>query len=595
MAVAVGALLVPLSTWFFAVDRTVTEPYLDEVFHVRQAQHYCQGHFDVWDPKITTPPGLYLLSYAFSRLESFQEYIGLGHLRLVPLDCSITGLRALNAVGLILLLLVVRLSYLQRASPETSAHHSLFDHSALNVALFPPLFFFSALYYTDVWSALSVLASYCFLTTAYRDKYGHWMRGTGLLALGLVSLMFRQTNIFWVTAFPAGLVLVKELDRGHEAIRNSMHRRTQGFGDSLYSIAKTSWKMAVIYDPPVRDAQINGTNTSPQHYHFAHPNQSPDYLLTIISIAACLLGIATQPKRLASLFLALAPFLLLAALFLAFILWNGSVVLGDKANHTATLHLPQMLYLWPFTAFFSWPLLLPYLLLTPVVLLTWLPLFSALECAQRFKRAPSLLPRLLLALLLLTLTSAIIHYNTLVHPFTLADNRHYIFYVFRLLLRPWYLRYAASPLYLLSAWACLQTLGTEPTDTQLFAPHPSDLERRLPVPNAQHSARLSFTLVFLATSTLQLVTAPLVEPRYFILPWVFWRLHIPLRIPVWRAGKKRNRGARWSWERWWAEYDHRLWIETAWLVAINAGTGYVFLFWGFAWPQEPGKVQRFMW
>ncbi|KAK1074498.1 glucosyltransferase [Friedmanniomyces endolithicus] len=370
MAVAVGALLVPLSTWLFAVDRTVTEPYLDEVFHVRQAQHYCQGHFDVWDPKITTPPGLYLLSYVFSRLESFQEYIGLSNLRLVPLDCSITGLRALNAVGLILLLLVVRLSYLQRASSETSAHHSLFDHSALNIALFPPLFFFSALYYTDVWSALSVLASFCFLTTAYRDKYGHWKRGVGLLALGLVSLMFRQTNIFWVTAFPAGLVLVKELDRGHEAIRNSMHRRTQGFGDSLYSIAKTSWKMAVIYDPPVRDAQVNGTNKSPQLDQCASPDQTPDYLLTIISITACLLSIATKPKRLASLLLALAPFVLLAGLFLTFILWNGSVVLGDKANHTATLHLPQMLYLWPFITFFSWPLLLPYLLLTPVVLLT---------------------------------------------------------------------------------------------------------------------------------------------------------------------------------------------------------------------------------
>ena len=530
----------------------------------------------------------------FSRLESFQEYIGLSHLRLVPLDCSITGLRALNAVGLILLLLVVRLSYLQRASPETSAHHSLFDHSALNIALFPPLFFFSALYYTDVWSALSVLASYCFLTTAYRDKYGHWKRGIGLLALGLVSLMFRQTNIFWVTAFPAGLVLVKELDRGHEAIRNSMHRRTQGFGDSLYSIAKTSWKMAVIYDPPVRDAQVNGTNSSLQVHHWAHPNQSPDYLLTIISITACLLSIATQPKRLASLLLALAPFLLLAASFLAFILWNGSVVLGDKGNHHATLHLPQMLYLWPFITFFSWPLLLPYLLFTPVILLTWLPLFSALECAQRFKRTPTLLPRLLLILLALTLTCVIIHLNTLVHPFTLADNRHYIFYTFRRLLRPWYLRYAASTLYLLCAWACIQTLGTEPTDTQLFAPTPSNLERRLPVPNGQHSARISFTLVLLATSALQLVTAPLVEPRYFILPWVFWRLHVPLRIPVWRAGR-RDRGGEWSWERWWAEYDHRLWIETAWLVAINVGTGYVFLFWGFAWPQEPGKVQRFMW
>ena len=37
-------------------------PFQDEVFHVRQTQHYCAGNWTVWDPKITTLPGLYLLS-----------------------------------------------------------------------------------------------------------------------------------------------------------------------------------------------------------------------------------------------------------------------------------------------------------------------------------------------------------------------------------------------------------------------------------------------------------------------------------------------------------------------------------------------------
>jgi len=30
----------------------------DEFFHVPQAQKYCAGDY-TWDPKITTPPGLY--------------------------------------------------------------------------------------------------------------------------------------------------------------------------------------------------------------------------------------------------------------------------------------------------------------------------------------------------------------------------------------------------------------------------------------------------------------------------------------------------------------------------------------------------------
>jgi alpha-1,2-glucosyltransferase len=45
----------------------------------------------------------------------------------------------------------------------------------------------------------------------------------------------------------------------------------------------------------------------------------------------------------------------------------------------------------------------------------------------------------------------------------------------------------------------------------------------------------------------------------------------------------------------WDEHDKRLWLETVWFLAVNAGTGYVFLRWGFQWKQEPGKVQRFMW
>jgi alpha-1,2-glucosyltransferase len=62
------------SFWADQVTKVVPEPYLvwqllfltyptpdtlqDEVFHIPQAQAYCSGRFDVWDPKLTTPPGL---------------------------------------------------------------------------------------------------------------------------------------------------------------------------------------------------------------------------------------------------------------------------------------------------------------------------------------------------------------------------------------------------------------------------------------------------------------------------------------------------------------------------------------------------------
>lgn len=51
---------------------------------------------------------------------------------------------------------------------------------------------------------------------------------------------------------------MNELDRGHQVVKDSMHRGAEGFGDSSMSIAKTSWKMQVIFDPPVTDAWIEG-------------------------------------------------------------------------------------------------------------------------------------------------------------------------------------------------------------------------------------------------------------------------------------------------------------------------------------------------
>ncbi|EDO25727.1 predicted protein, partial [Nematostella vectensis] len=47
------------------------QPYLDEIFHIPQAQQYCEYKFSEWDPKITTLPGLYLVSLAILRVAAF--------------------------------------------------------------------------------------------------------------------------------------------------------------------------------------------------------------------------------------------------------------------------------------------------------------------------------------------------------------------------------------------------------------------------------------------------------------------------------------------------------------------------------------------
>ena len=44
------------------VNTRVPDPYMDEIFHIPQAQKYCDGNFTQWDNKITTLPGLYIFS-----------------------------------------------------------------------------------------------------------------------------------------------------------------------------------------------------------------------------------------------------------------------------------------------------------------------------------------------------------------------------------------------------------------------------------------------------------------------------------------------------------------------------------------------------
>lgn len=299
--------------------------------------------------------------------------------------------------------------------------------------------------------------------------------------------------------------------------------------------------------------------------------------------------------------------------------------LGDKSNHVATLHMPQMLYIWPYVTFFSIPLTYPFFLQGLLALLATIPVVVIFEPLLIFSRQ-KVLPRPLTILFCVGLTMLIVNVNTIVHPFTLADNRHYTFYVFRILMRNRAIKYLAAPIYLTCAWSAVQALGASGrfffTDqdsavemensglkTKAVASHASNQIVRLNDASFGEGSTASFLLVWLATSTLTLVTAPLVEPRYFIIPWVMWRLRVPQAHPgLWEPHpyqvlaahiRKENstiRGVADTLKRLlWLEHDHRLWLETAWYLLINAVTCWIFLNKGFAWPQEPGKVQRFMW
>lgn len=116
------------------------------------------------------------------------------------------------------------------------------NHAAFNICLFPPLFFFYGLYYTDVVSALLVLITYRF----------HLQQANKSLVLaGFASLLFRQTNIFWVAIFLGGIEINRSLARGRPGIEFSEN-------PTLLDVIAGSLQNACTYDPLLSKAYAEG-------------------------------------------------------------------------------------------------------------------------------------------------------------------------------------------------------------------------------------------------------------------------------------------------------------------------------------------------
>lgn len=432
LALAAGA--------FKLVQQFVPAAYLDEVFHIPQAQEYCKGNFHSWDPKITTPPGLYIIGYIHSNI-----------FRLFNSDsetfCSVKTLRHANLVGLIAFLPLSILLIKKSAS------------LAAALTAFPLLAFFAFLFYTDVWSTIFVLSS---IAIGVHFDSAIWSNVLSAV-FAAISITFRQTNIIW-----AGFVAV----------------------------------------------------------YLLHPKKLTTRDNITEDVLQFLQRVVTTPSI-------TVPYGLIAVVFIGFIEYNGGIALGDKDNHVVGLNIPQLFYASLFFLFFSWPL--------------WLsPRFIL-----RYLRSNFLSPTGILKYAVGCIIIAVIIENlTIVHPFILADNRHYTFYIWRRLISPSYHEYAKFlmvPVYHLGIWAFIITLYY----------------------SSSASFILSTTLLGAIIATL--VPSPLFESRYYILPYVIWRL---------LQGKIR-------WER--------EWLEWIWYTLINLVTFYIFLTHEFQWPGHGNESMRFLW
>ncbi|QPG77067.1 hypothetical protein FOA43_004465 [Brettanomyces nanus] len=392
--------VIPLRIFNQDTSQVVNYPFIDEIFHVRQAQAFCEGDWSYWDPKITTPPGLYFLAALYSRIGG--------------VDCDLINLRTLNFIGGLTIAIITFYLRTKVKNP---------GFLTLSIFMCPLLAIYYALFYTDVWSTCLVLLSYTLAVT--RPFSSDFLNASISALFGLFSVFLRQTNIVWTAFAMIALMESRDIASTHPDTR-TIHRLK-----SFLSTTSRNW-----------------------------------YLLV--------------------------PYVIVALLFAYFVVINGGITLGDKQNHQMSLHLMQMFYWVFFTALFTAPL--------------W---FSIGIMTDYIKHNFLTVKGLFFNSIWIPFIGLIVHNYTIIHPFLLADNRHYTFYlVRRLIARDQISRYQLIPVYHFTCYVLYQLM--KQCTTRL---------------SPSNSSVVMF-IALLCSTALTIVPSPLIEPRYYIVPFVFFRLLI---------------------------------------------------------------------
>ncbi|KAK8953589.1 hypothetical protein KSP40_PGU009651 [Platanthera guangdongensis] len=514
--VAVAAItslwIIPIS---IAVNRIVPDPYMDEIFHIPQAQRYCHGDFKTWDPMITTPPGLYYISLVYVA----SLFPGMWFARVVqsfPELCSIPFLRSSNAVMAVVCSVLVYdlLVFLRPSLSEKKA-----TIYAVLIALYPLHCFFTFLYYTDVASVTAVLAMY--LTCLRRQFFISAMFG------GFATLC-RQTNVVWLAfvAATGSISYVEDLCRkdhvnliaGLVAFSSNVgativlrrSRRAAAAAPAAAIIAATAVVVAAI---TVVAASVGSCSVDP----CCLMNEICDLSLMFWHL---------KWNVLVTFF----PFLLVLVAFVAFVFHNGGIVLGAKEAHVVSPHFAQLMYFGLAAA----AALAPVHFSFGQASILW-------QLIRRNKAGNSVK---ILASLVICLI--FVHFFSVAHPYLLADNRHYTFYIWRRVIQAhWSIKYFLVPLYAYSWFSIISTLAK--------------------------AQRKVWVLLFCLATAAVLIPTPLIEFRYFTIPFYFLILN----------SRAEDNSIKWM-------------LIGIIYSSINIFVMLMFLFCPFRWDHEPG-IQRFIW
>lgn len=214
-------------------------------------------------------------------------------------------------------------------------------------------------------------------------------------------------------------------------------------------------------------------------------------------------------------------YILVGMAFLMFVVYNGSIVVGDKQAHQASLNFPQIGYFALVFGTFTAPFIL----------------FRMTTVVRKIMKTP------VNVAFFMAVFAVLIYYNSPVHSYLLADNRHYTFYVWKRFYEsvPCF-RFLWIPFYILVWMFIITAMGVQKV----------------------------YLFTFFLCTAMNIVPQLLMEFRYFIPAYLFARMTF--------------RNATWP----------ELILEFCFNQLINLATVYLFLHRPFTWPDSV-ETQRFMW
>ncbi len=370
--------------------------------------------------------------------------------------------------------------------------------NACAIILFPLNYFFQFLYYTDVGSTF-----FCLLAYYYNLKAKH----NYSLAFGIISILFRQTNIIWIGFFFM-LCILNEI--------NKMIKEPKSKNSNKSSLANVSNIFQLL---AVQSNEFSSLLTSKTFYMKVFTEDLSFKKRLLLKNLIHIFNSTSSFK----------PYFIQIIAFLTFVYYNNGIAVGDRSNHEASFHICQLLYFSVFT----------------VGLLFLSHFFQSFKnCFKLIKTA--FFRNFILFSVSLVLLNLIVSKFTYEHKFLLADNRHYTFYIWsKVFKRHHLMRYLLSPVYYFCIFCIYKLLITN---------------------HKTFGWIVAYTVCLCAC----IIPQKLVEFRYFIIPYLIFRLNI------------KSHSVKF------------VFIEIILYSLINSVTIYLFLYKTFYWDSSD-EVQRFMW